>query len=72
MENNNATNNLIKIILAIALAFSFVVNSIMFSWEATRRPQDMRTAEQKRYESCITFTEIEQVQDCEKIKDLAK
>ena len=37
MEDNRKTHNVIKLIFATGIVTSFVVISIMFGWEATRR-----------------------------------
>lgn len=61
-----------KTIVVCAISLSFVVNSILFTWEATRRPADTRTVEQKEYENCVVFYSVQNVQECEKYRELAK
>lgn len=62
-------NFYLKLIAVIAIAFSFVVNSIMFTWEATRRPADVRTTIQKNFEECIDFSSANEVAECDKFKE---
>jgi hypothetical protein len=70
MNDTTSTHNIIKIVFAVSLAFTFPIVAIQFVWEATRRPTDLRSVEQKRYETCVLDVGLDKVQDCEKYKKL--
>lgn len=57
-----------RIIIVIAVSLSFLINSVMFTWEATRR-EDNRSEMAKRYDTCVRYATAEFVNKCDEFKN---